>query len=241
MTGAEPATSTPPTLQAALLDYFDAPGRYQLSLRQPALLFASVREILQMAAGRGAAAGAGRLREAAMFFIRAALLYPGADHYAVLGFAPGADVPDLKERYRLLMRLIHPDYAAAGAAAWPTDAAVRVNRAYEVLSAPVLRRDYDEQLAAQRAPTPVRPSFQAAAARRPAPARLRMGRRGIGFADQKRPKGCIVGLGAAEIACLKGIEHRFVLRMKSFWFLNRMRVDPASRHSAIQRAESGSR
>ena len=35
---------------------------------------------------------------------------------------------ELKERYRLLMRLIHPDFAAAGAAPWPADAAVRVNR-----------------------------------------------------------------------------------------------------------------
>jgi hypothetical protein len=147
---AAPSTS-PSRLQEALLEYFSAPGKYQLSLREPSLLFASVREILQVAAGRGAgAADSEPLRQAAIFFIRAALLYPGADHYAVLGYATRADPADIKERYRLLMRLTHPDFAAAGSAAWPADAAVRVNRAYEVLSSPVLRREYDEQLGTHR-------------------------------------------------------------------------------------------
>lgn len=137
------------TLHAALLDYSKAPGRYQLSLRQPTTLFASIREILQIAAGRGHRSDASdaTLRDAAAFFIRAALLYPGADHYALMGFASGMEPTDLKERYRLLMRLIHPDFAEAGPGSWPADAAVRVNRAYEVLSSPRLRREYDEQLA----------------------------------------------------------------------------------------------
>lgn len=145
---AEPTSPSTSSLQAALLDYFSAPGKYQLSLRQPAPLFASVREILQIAAGRGdlPAGQAERLREAAAFFIRAALLYPGADHYAVLGLPARTEPVELKERYRLLMRLIHPDFTPAGSA-WPADAAVRVNRANEVLSSPVLRKEYDEQLA----------------------------------------------------------------------------------------------
>lgn len=145
------------TLHAALLDYFGAPGKYQLGLRQPALLFSSIREILQLAAGRGAP-GAGqdteRLRDAAAFFIRAALLFPGADHYAVLGLPTAQEPTDLKDRYRLLMRLTHPDFMPSGSAAWPSDAAVRVNRAYEVLSSPTLRREYDEQLAALRSQRP---------------------------------------------------------------------------------------
>lgn len=164
---AQSASRSAPPLQAALLDYFSAPGKYQLQLRQPALLFSSIREILQIAAGRGspvssAGRDADKLRDASTFFIRAALLYPGADHYAVLGLPAGAEPADMKERYRLLMRLIHPDFASTGGAAWPADAAVRVNRAYEVLSSPVLRREYDEQLAALRAQ---RPAAQA----RPAP------------------------------------------------------------------------
>src|SRR6185369_5992697 len=154
---AEPGPPSATTLRSALFDYSEAPGKYQLTLRQPALLFSSIREILQLASGRGAAEEGPegeRLRHAANFFIRAALLFPGADHYAVLGLPSGEAPGDLKERYRLLMRLIHPDFAQPGLAAWPADAAVKVNRAYEVLSSAVLRREYDDQLANPRAQRP---------------------------------------------------------------------------------------
>ncbi|HEY0823674.1 MAG TPA: DnaJ domain-containing protein, partial [Ramlibacter sp.] len=181
---AETTSPSAATLHAALLDYYSAPGKYQLTLRQPATLFASIREILQVAAGRGTPAGAdaAHLRDAAMFFIRAALLYPGADHYAVMGYPAGADPSDLKERYRLLMRLTHPDFAEAGAAAWPPDAAVRVNRANEVLSSPVLRREYEEQLAALRQQRPAvsgKPAshMPAVIPRRPHAPRLQVGKR----------------------------------------------------------------
>src|SRR5688572_7029134 len=152
MTDAAEPTSAAASLHAALLDYYSAPGKYQLTLRQPAVLFASVREILQIAAGRGGSADlpkaeGDKLADAANFFLRAALLYPGADHYAVLGLPPRTAPVELKERYRLLMRLIHPDFTPTDSAAWPADAAVRVNRANEVLSSPVLRKEYDEQLA----------------------------------------------------------------------------------------------
>ena len=179
----EATSSSAAALHAALLDYYSAPGKYQLSLRQPATLFASIRDILQIAAGRGVGANAsdGTLREAASFFIRAALLYPGADHYAVMGFAFGTDPTDLKERYRLLMRLTHPDFAQAGTATWPADAAVRVNRANEVLSSPMRRREYEEQLAnlKQQRPAGVAKaaSAPAAVARRQQEPRLQVGKR----------------------------------------------------------------
>src|SRR5689334_18911888 len=122
-------------LQSALLEYAGAPGKYQLSLRQPALLFSSIRQVLQLAAGRSAAGDEQPVNrsvmEAAAFFIRAALLFPGATHYAVMGLPARTEPVELKERYRLLMRLIHPDFAATHSQTWPSDAAVRVNRAYE--------------------------------------------------------------------------------------------------------------
>ncbi|RYF13491.1 MAG: hypothetical protein EOO30_21135, partial [Comamonadaceae bacterium] len=146
--------STPPesreeTVRRALLDYYEAPGKHRLQLRQPAILFSSVPVVLQLAA-RSATGGRreAQVREAASFFIRAAMLYPGADHYALFGLESRKEPVDLKERYRLVMRLIHPDFAVAGE--WPADAAIRVNRAYDVLSSPMQRRAYDEQLAAQR-------------------------------------------------------------------------------------------
>jgi hypothetical protein len=71
--------TTAPNLHAALLDFFRWPGKYQLTLREPSLLFASMREVLQLAAGRSAPgvpqAEATAGQEAAAFFIRAALLY----------------------------------------------------------------------------------------------------------------------------------------------------------------------
>ena len=179
---AEPASPSATTLSAALLEYYEAPGKYQLTLRQPALLFSSIRDVLQLASGRGAAEGADgqRIGEAAQFFLRAALLYPGADHYAVMGAAGGEVPADLKERYRLLMRLIHPDFAHAGTTTWPSDAAMRVNRAYEILSSPVLRGEYDDQMASlrsQRPPAPVKPPAFQAAARRGEERTPRLGKR----------------------------------------------------------------
>ena len=210
MNDADANDSSPSRLQATLLDYFSAPGKFQLSLREPALLFASIREILQLAAGRNATGKEGaRVREAAVFFVRAALLYPGADHYALLGFAQRAEPVDVKERYRLLMRLIHPDFAAAGSVAWPADAAMRVNRAYEVLSSAVLRREYDDQLAANLRPqrpaaAPAAAPARASAAAR-APAAVRRSREEATSARKKF--GIAVAAGAALFAILLLLPH----------------------------------
>src|SRR5215207_7355553 len=72
-----PAESHGPTreaVRAALLDYFQTPGKYQVGQRYPRLLFAGLREVLQIAVGREADAGAEppKVREAARFFIRTA-------------------------------------------------------------------------------------------------------------------------------------------------------------------------
>jgi len=155
---ADPAESSRQALAAALLDYSQAPGRYQVRLRQPQVLFAAMREVLQIAVGRegeAVAGGAGQtalLRDAARFFVRAAMLFPGADHYALLAIDRTVDTPELKDRYRLMMRLLHPDFSGADSGQWPADAAVRVNRAYDVLSSPVQRREYDERLGLEQVP-----------------------------------------------------------------------------------------
>jgi hypothetical protein len=149
MKAPDDSSGTDQRLFAALLDYQRHPGRYQVSRREPTLLFASIREILQLAAGRAAGKGArsrptAQIQEAARYFACHGLFYPGADHYSLFGLPRGAPSPELKDRYRLLMRLTHPDYAGPGT--WPPDTAVRVNRAYKVLSSPALRRDYDSSL-----------------------------------------------------------------------------------------------
>ncbi len=151
---ADPTGTFNPHMHTALLEYAKAPGKYHVALRQPPLLFASIREILQIAADRAPELQAAteeektELRRAACFFVRTVLLSPGADHYTLLGLDRNFDGAELKNRYRLLMRLIHPDFSAAAAVSWPQDAAVRVNLAYEVLSSAVQRAEYETRLAA---------------------------------------------------------------------------------------------
>lgn len=166
---ADRSGSAKAALRAALLDYSHSPGKYQVGLRQPQPLFAALREVLQLAVGReGEAAGttdreSASLRDSARFFVRTALLYPGADHYALLGLDRKVDNFDLKDRYRLMMRLLHPDFSGPAAGTWPADSAVRVNRAYDTLSSAVQRRTYDESLAQLQgspgvhSPEPARP------------------------------------------------------------------------------------
>jgi hypothetical protein len=80
---------------------------------------------------------------AARAFIRQVCLWDGATHYQVLCVAPGAPQGAIRENYRLLMALLHPDRLEAGQEDWPLDAAQRVNRAHDVLSDGRERESYD--------------------------------------------------------------------------------------------------
>lgn len=144
-------------LRTALLRFQQAPGRYNTQRREPALLFARLPAVMQLAIGRHAVASPAELQQAALFFVRTALLERPRDHYALLGLAPDASAAAVKERYRLLMRLVHPDFA--GSAPWAAGAAARLNTAYAVLSSAVQRTQYDRELA-QASPlrAPVQPS-----------------------------------------------------------------------------------
>ena len=67
------------------------------------------------------------------------------DFYVVLGLSPGATLADVKRAYRRLARRYHPDINPGDDAA----AAIfrRVAEAYEILSDPVRRRNYDAGVA----------------------------------------------------------------------------------------------
>ena len=164
-------------VEHALLDFHRTPGKYALIRRQPSVLFASVKDVLQIASGRApdaddGATPAADVRKAACFFIRSALLYPDADHYALLGLDADADAGVIKDRYRQMMRLMHPDFAdALSDANWPADAATRVNQAYDVLSSPVRRRAYDEARDPPAPPIAPQPHAETRAAFRAAPTR----------------------------------------------------------------------
>ncbi len=60
------------------------------------------------------------------------------DHYAVLGVRPDASPAEIRDAYRRLAKLLHPDHNPRA------DGRMReLNRAYSVLSEPAARRHYD--------------------------------------------------------------------------------------------------
>ncbi len=73
------------------------------------------------------------LRDAARFCIQQWCLVRGANPHRVLGVEPGAPPEQIKEHYRLLMRLFHPD-RAAGRETWTDHYASRINEAWTALS-----------------------------------------------------------------------------------------------------------
>jgi hypothetical protein len=144
-------------LGACLLDFEAFPGRYPLALREPRLLFDHGTEVLVLASGRPAEglpqdeALQVQLRKAARFFVRTAMLRPGADHYTLLGLKPAFDSATLRDHYRMLMRLTHPDFSGGGRF-WPADAATRINQANDVFSSPMGRQNYDRTLGGSKHP-----------------------------------------------------------------------------------------
>lgn len=71
------------------------------------------------------------------------MLSPTASHYAVLGVPRTASGSDIRENYRRLIALVHPDSRPKGL---PVDSAIQVNLAYGVLSDPDARARYDASL-----------------------------------------------------------------------------------------------
>lgn len=154
-------------LADALLDFQARPGRYAVALREPRVLFERITEVLALASGRSVEGlpadpqAVDALRDAARFFVRTALLRPGADHFTLLGLSPVFDPATLREHYRMLIRMTHPDFASAAGVAWPADAATRINLANDVLSSDERREAYAQSLQRPRntggpAPAPAR-------------------------------------------------------------------------------------
>ena len=170
------AGKAPPgaTLVAALKDFHATPGKYALGAREPRVLFEHQGMVLQLAAGRkpdGFTDVDATIQQAALRFVQMVMLRPGADHYTLLGLQRPLDAEQLREHYRLLIRLTHPDYAGAQAD-WANDVAARVNIAHDTLADSGRRQAYDASLnrAAQapRAPHTVRPAARPQNGRRAA-------------------------------------------------------------------------
>lgn len=135
------------SLLPTLLDFERSPGRYRVVLREPRPLFEHIGSVMLLATGRPveglpvAPTNGLELRRAARFFVRTVMLRPGADPFTLLGLNPDFEPARLREHYRLMIRLTHPDFEVAGEC-WPADAATRVNLAHDLLSSPEKRADH---------------------------------------------------------------------------------------------------
>ncbi len=85
------------------------------------------------------------LGSAAYAFIRQRLFAPGNDHYRVLGLPMDASAETIRQRYRTLIGLFHPDRITRSEQ-WVEQAVRCLNTAYADLKRPERRRAYDERL-----------------------------------------------------------------------------------------------
>lgn len=67
---------------------------------------------------------------------------PSNDHYAVLGVLPSASMDDIRRSFRLRAKEVHPDRNPDNVE-WAHRQFQRLNEAYDVLTDPELRVDYD--------------------------------------------------------------------------------------------------
>lgn len=146
------------------LDFYRQPLRHRGWVNAARPLPAGTEDLLEsMAAGSGSlerrAASLGvtpeELRAAGRFFIHQVWLVEGADPYRTLGLAPGASLGQVRDHYRKLIRLYHPDRAGA-LGEWDTAYAARINRAYRLLRDPAKRPDPVGRTHTEGGPVPKR-------------------------------------------------------------------------------------
>jgi hypothetical protein len=159
-----------------LLWFQQEPLRYRAEVRrrdQPAF---DSEVVLKLALGRRVEFGdpmlssvsSGAWREAAATYVREVFFRPRATPYQILGLAPGASAQAIKENFRLLMQLVHPDRQGARPL-WPEAFAARANRAYGILRHDGSRADLDREEAARAARARETQQRAAAAAMAPTP------------------------------------------------------------------------
>jgi len=112
------------------------------------------RLILLLAAGKSVAVPGVDINDAARVnglitsarqVVSEVFLAPGADYFLNLGLSADATNDEIREHFRRLMAIVHPDAQPVG---FPPDAAVRVNQAYGILSSQTDKTLYLDALVA---------------------------------------------------------------------------------------------
>ena len=133
-------------LSKALMEYYAVPGRFSLMLRQPLVAFEQFDKIILWAQGKIQEGGVDhreQLQKASIFFVQRVCFRGENTHYDVLGLERECSAEALRQRYRALIGLTHPDRNISGL---PLNAAVRINKAYDILSNEQERIEYDALL-----------------------------------------------------------------------------------------------
>jgi hypothetical protein len=90
------------------------------------------------------------LGQAARAYVRHVFFRPDPTPYQVFGLEPGAPPETVKECFRLLMRLVHPDRQGEKRH-WPDACAAQANWAYSMLRSQETRRTFEEEAEARAA------------------------------------------------------------------------------------------
>jgi len=142
-----------------LLWFWREPARYRAEGRRRDAPLLDSEVVLKLALGRptglaatapGDTAAAARLQEAAASYVRHLYFRPDATPYQTLGLAPGASPQAIKENFRLLMHLVHPDRQGTRTV-WPDAFAAQANRAYAILRNQDARTRFDRDAEARAA------------------------------------------------------------------------------------------
>ncbi len=155
-----PASSSADLTARLLLRYASEPSRDRIEAAGADASLVDTDVVIRLALGRdpgladaaSTAAGFGALRAAAIRYMREVFFRPDASPYQTLGLARDASPEAIRERFRLVMLLVHPDRQPPGAT-WPASCAAQANRAYAILRDPQARAAFDREESAREAAT----------------------------------------------------------------------------------------
>jgi hypothetical protein len=135
-----------------LLRYYREPSRFRTEALQPDAPRLDGGVVLKLALGHRiefAETALNRLsvsvlRDAAASYVRRMHFRADATPYQTLGLAPDAAPEAIKDNFRLLMQLVHPDRQDAQAR-WPESCAAQANRAHGILKNEESRAKFDRE------------------------------------------------------------------------------------------------